>query len=76
MKGDVSFELNILELIVFFFLDLDYLNWIKKGFFVIVLYSVSEMCFNLFVCFLLVIFFLCYYIIFIREERVLLGLRV
>lgn len=57
MKGDVSFELNILELIVFFFLDLDYLNWKKKGFFVIVLYSVSEMCFNLFVCFLLVIFF-------------------
>lgn len=30
MKGDISLELNTLELIAFSLLDLDYLNWKKR----------------------------------------------
>lgn len=70
MKGDVSLELNTLELIAFSLLDLDYLNWEKKGFLATALHSVSEMCLNPSVCPLPVIFFLCHHTIFIREERV------
>lgn len=76
MKGDVSLELNTLELIAFSLLDLDYLNWKKKGFLATALHSVSEMCLNPSVCPLLVIFFYATIQFSLERREFSLGLRV